>query len=97
MWTAARARGHGLSDVVRWMAAGPAELVGMSAKGRIAPGADADLVAFDPDRTFTVDPAALRHRHPVTPYAGRELTGVVERVWLRGCAGAPGWLLRRAP
>ena len=97
VWTAARARGHGLSDVVRWMAAGPAELVGMSAKGRIAPGADADLVAFDPDRTFTVDPAALRHRHPVTPYAGRELTGVVERVWLRGCAGAPGWLLRRAP
>ena len=40
-------------------------------------GADADLVAFDPDATFVVDPAGLHHRHPVTPYAGRTLRGVV--------------------
>jgi allantoinase len=31
-----------------------------------------------------VDPADLHHRHPVTPYAGRTLTGVVRRTWLRG-------------
>ena len=34
--------------------------------------------------TFTVDAHALHHRHPVTPYAGRTLRGVVRRTWLRG-------------
>jgi allantoinase len=84
VWTHARARGFGLPDVIGWMARGPADLVGLRGKGRIAVGADADLVAFAPEATFTVDPAALHHRHPVTPYAGRELTGVVRRTWLRG-------------
>ena len=49
-------------------------------------GGDADLVAFDPDETFMVDPARLLHRHPVTPYAGRTLTGRVRQTWLRGTA-----------
>ncbi len=84
VWTAARDRGHSLGDVVRWMATGPADLVGLRHKGRLVVGADADLVAFDPDGTFTVDPGALHHRHAVTPYAGARLTGVVRRTWLRG-------------
>jgi allantoinase len=84
VWTQARQRGHSLADVARWMAAGPATLAGVPGKGAIAPGYDADLVAFDDAATFTVDPARLYHRHPVTPYAGRTLTGVVRRTWLRG-------------
>ncbi|MEZ0067723.1 allantoinase [Streptacidiphilus sp. MAP12-20] len=84
IWTEARRRGHSLADVVRWMSAGPAALVGLTTKGAIAPGMDADLVAFDPDADFTVDPAGLHHRNPVTPYAGRSLTGVVRTTWLRG-------------
>jgi allantoinase len=84
IWTAARARGHSLADVVSWMARRPADLVGLTGKGRLAVGADADLVAFEPDATFVVDPARLHHRNPVTPYAGRELSGVVTRTWLRG-------------
>ncbi len=84
VWTQARARGHGLPDVMRWMATGPAALAGLPSKGALAPGYDADLVAFDDEASFTVDPARLRHRHPVTPYAGRTLTGVVRRTWLRG-------------
>ncbi|MFF5259069.1 allantoinase AllB [Actinomadura viridis] len=101
VWTAARSRGHGLDAVVRWMAEGPAALAGLTGrKGGIVPGADADLVAFDPDAAFVVDPSALRHRHPVTPYAGASLTGVVEAAWLRGQVidldGAPrGELLTR--
>ena len=84
VWTEARGRGYSLGDVVRWMARRPAELVGLVHKGRIEVGADADLVAFDPDATQVVDPAGLHHRHPVTPYAGQTLRGAVRATWLRG-------------
>ena len=96
VWTGARERGIGLEQVVRWMAEGPARLADLPAKGAIAVGKDADLVAFAPDERFTV--GDLHHRNPVTPYAGRELTGVVRRTWLRGqlADGSPiGRLLRR--
>ena len=39
---------------------------------------------WDPEATFVVDPAALYHRHPITPYAGRTLRGVVRTTMLRG-------------
>ncbi len=84
VWTVARRRGRTLEDLARWMATAPAALAGLAAKGRLAPGCDADLVAFDPDETYTVDPARLWHRHPITPYAGRTLTGRVRQTWLRG-------------
>jgi allantoinase len=84
VWTQAAARGFGLADVVRWMAARPAEVVGLAHKGRIAVGYDADLVAFEPDAAFVVEAGRLRHRHPVTPYQGRALLGRVHTTWLRG-------------
>ncbi len=102
VWSAARARGHSLPDVVRWMAQGPADQMGLLAKGRIAVGADADLAVFSPDESFVVDPATLHHKNAVTAYAGRTLQGVVRQTWLRGARidldpGAPpsGQLLRR--
>ncbi|RKR91479.1 allantoinase [Micromonospora pisi] len=102
VWTEARARGHSLADVVRWMAGRPAQIAGLPAKGRIEPGADADLVAFAPEGRFTVEPGLLRHRHPITPYAGRKLFGEVRATWLRGDPVRPdepprGRFLRRGP
>jgi len=99
VWTEARRRGFGLADVARWMCRRPAELAGLARKGRIALGYDADFVVFAPDAAFVVDAAALHHRNPVTPYAGRALAGTVRATWLRGeqvNGTAPhGALLRR--
>ncbi|MFD7864146.1 allantoinase AllB [Streptomyces sp. NPDC059783] len=103
IWTEARRRGHTLDDVARWMSAAPAALAGLTAKGAVAPGRDADFAVLDPDAAFTVDPAALHHRNRVTAYAGRTLYGVVRSTWLRGVriasagtVGAPtGRLLER--
>jgi allantoinase len=84
VWTQAAQRGFSLADVARWMCAAPATLAGLATKGTIAPGFDADFAVFAPDETWIVDPARLRHRHPVTPYAGTTLRGVVRETWLHG-------------
>ncbi|MFC5799825.1 allantoinase AllB [Streptomyces formicae] len=84
VWTEARRRGRTLEDVARWMSSAPAELAGLSRKGAIEVGRDADFVVLAPDETFTVDPAGLHHRNQVTAYAGKTLHGVVRSTWLRG-------------
>jgi len=85
MWTEASQRGFTLLDLVRWMAAGPARLAGCETrKGRIAAGHDADFVVFEPDREFTVTEDRLHYRHPVSPYLGEVLRGVVQATYLRG-------------
>ncbi len=84
-WTEARARGFGVSDVVSWMCAAPARLVGLTGrKGAIAIGCDADLVFWDPEAELVVDGAKLEHRHKLTPYAGQSLRGQVHATYLRG-------------
>ncbi|GAB2746923.1 allantoinase AllB [Salinifilum aidingensis] len=84
VWTQARARGHDLSRVVRWMATEPARVLGVPRKGAIAPGNDADLCVFAPEEAFVVDARELNHRNPVTAYDGRPLAGRVHQTWLRG-------------
>jgi allantoinase len=85
VWTGAEARGITLEHLAGWLAAAPAKLAGLDdRKGAIAPGCDADLVFFDPDATAVVDPAALFHRHPMTPYAGMQLKGMIHKTMLRG-------------
>ena len=85
MHTEASARGFTLSDLARWMAEGPAKLAGCDTrKGRIAAGYDADFVVFDPESEFVVEQRRLHYRHPVSPYLGEKLRGVVEAAYLRG-------------
>lgn len=87
MWTEASNRGFTLLDLARWMAAAPARLAGCDTrKGQIAAGYEADFVVFDTDREFTVTKDRLYYRHPVSPYLGETLRGVVKATYLRGNA-----------
>jgi allantoinase len=85
VWTGARARGYPPERLAAWLCAGPARLAGLTGrKGVIAEGHDADLVLWHPKKEFVVNDTVLRHRHPITPWLGRTLAGVVEATYLRG-------------
>ena len=85
LWTLARERGHDVGKMFAWNAEGPARLAGLAGrKGKLAPWYDADVVIWDDRATFTVEGASLRHRHKITPYSGRTLSGVVQSTWVRG-------------
>jgi allantoinase len=85
MWTEASRRGFTLLDIAEWMSAGPARLAGCDTrKGQIAAGFDADFVVFDPEREFAVTAHKLHYRHPISPYLGERLRGVVKATYLRG-------------
>jgi len=85
VWTEARRRGFSIGQVARWMSEQPAKLAALDhRKGAIRIGNDADLVIFDPDAKQQIDGARLEHRHPITPYTGETLEGVVETTFVRG-------------
>jgi allantoinase len=85
VWTGARARGVLPERMTEWMSIAPARLAGLSMKkGVLAEGYDADVVIWNPDESFVVDPGSLYHRHHLTPYAGRELHGVIESTFVGG-------------
>lgn len=80
----ARLRGVDLGDVSRWMSRATADLVGLSTKGRIEVGADADLAVYDTAAPLRVDAARLAHRHPISAYDGLRLDGSVTHTLVRG-------------
>jgi allantoinase len=85
LWTECTRRGIPLAQLVQWTAAAPAKLAGLSAEtGSIEPGMHANLVAFDADAVFTLAPEHLHYRHPISPYLGETLRGLVRSTWLRG-------------
>jgi allantoinase len=85
VWTSALERGYAVERLAGWLCASPARLAGLEKrKGKIAKDFDADLVIWDPNAKFCVEPERLHQRHKLTPYAGRELYGVVTATYLRG-------------
>ena len=85
IWTQAIARGFTIEQLTEWLCMGPARQVGLNTlKGSLKPGADADIVIWNPDREFKVDQSMIHHRHKLTPYNGETLRGVVEKTFVRG-------------
>src|SRR5580765_5977352 len=63
----------------------PAKIFGMfPRKGTIAPGSDADIVVFDPNRTLTLSAKTLHMNVDYNPYEGRQVTGATDTVVSRG-------------
>jgi allantoinase len=85
VWTEASSRGYAVPQLSKWLCSGPGRLAGLEKKkGAITVGYDADLVVWNLDSSFLVEPSQLHQRHKITPYAGRKLSGVVETTFLRG-------------
>ena len=84
IWSEARKRNIPLEQVVEWMSARPAAIARLQRKGQLAIGYDADFSVFAPDDTFVVDVHKLHHKNPISPYAGKALSGVVRSTYLRG-------------
>lgn len=81
--------GHiGLERAVELLSTGPARILGRADHGGpIAEGRPANLVVFDPEAAWEVEPERLASRSRNTPFAGRKLRGRVLHTMLRGRLG----------
>lgn len=65
-----------LEEIIGKMSWNPARILGIPA-GTLKPGANADIVLFDPDLKWTVDENALHGKSKNTPFKGMTLSGRV--------------------
>lgn len=85
IWTEAKERGFSLVDITRLMSTETAKFAGLdSVKGQIKVGCHADFLVFDPDAEFIITNEMIKHRHNITPYAGRKVSGQVQHTFVRG-------------
>ena len=96
-----------LNRFVELTSTAPAKIFGLfPRKGTIAPGSDADIVIFDPNRTITLSARTLHMKVDYNPYEGRQVTGATDTVLSRGrlviengqlaARGGSGSFLKRA-
>lgn len=62
----------------------PARIMGLRDKGRIEPGADADIVIIDPEAEMVLSKESLHQKVDYTPFEGMRVKGLPSHVWLRG-------------
>jgi allantoinase len=85
LWTECIRREIPLTRLAEWTSAAPSRLAGLASHiGSIEPGKHANLVAFDPEATFTLTEDLLHYRHKISPYLNETLRGRVHSTWLRG-------------
>lgn len=85
IWTEAKDRGFSLVDIARLMSSETAKFAGLAKiKGQISIGFHADFLVFDPEHSYVITNEMIKHRHNITPYAGRKVTGQVLHTYVRG-------------
>jgi len=86
MWTCGvRAGKITANQFVAYNSTNPAKILGLyPRKGALLPGADADIVIWDPEKKVTYGVAHAHQRTDYNLYEGWELTGMPEKVFLRG-------------
>jgi allantoinase len=85
IWSEARERGYTIEQIIDWMATRPARFAGLGErKGQIAVGYDADFCVFDDTAQYVIEADMIKYRHKVTPYEGRQVSGIVRRTFVRG-------------
>lgn len=72
-----------LTELLRKMSTKPAEILGVNA-GTLKKGAPADIVLFNPEEEWTVEPEKLHSRSHNTAFKGMNLTGRVHLTFCRG-------------
>lgn len=77
-------RGCSYPFLVRVMSTNPAKTFGLPNKGTLAPGTDADIVLFDPEKTHTITAADNASKADYSIYENREVTGKVTTTLVRG-------------
>ena len=91
-------RGFTVGRLAELLSENPARRLGLwPQKGGIVVGADADLVLFDPEKRWRIDESRLVTAAGWSPYHGREVTGAVDRVLVRGETVFQGGELTGAP
>lgn len=93
--------------VVAMCSANPARIFGCTAKGSLAPGKDADIVVYDPEKDFTITQSKMHSDVDHTIWEGMKLHGYPVQTYSRGrlvydngeFTGEAGWgrLLKRVP
>jgi dihydropyrimidinase len=74
-----------LNRFVELTSTSPAKIFGLfPRKGTIAPGSDADIVIFDPEKKVRLSQKTLHMKVDYNPYEGREVVGVTDTVISRG-------------
>ena len=68
----------GLSDLLKKLTINPACILRLPTKGRLSIGSDGDVVIFDPEEEWTIDPERFASKGRNTPFAGRKVKGRVK-------------------